>query len=327
MTLKAYLAISLAVMITSGGAALGSPKTWSSLTPSNGTPVTIESKKSKQDYYAFSKSTPSTVKVTGPGRLRVVTRAVLPGKKKEGIYGFVVIRDGEDRQLLSKTTKKAGAKLLSAPSTRLGKPKSVTLKVPAGDHEYQVSLPNDAKHDCFVRFQFTESKGKKKAKDKTEYVAYLPRKFAEEVKIQVKEQEFICYRASSDKPVELEVNGPTNLKVVARLEFDHTMRGDKPFRVQVMEDNNIVQTNPFNGKISATAAYSKPSDKVIGRGNSFFVAVPEGKHRYLVTTPDKGNTVLLRFYMPQKDLGIESKSGKTGSAVMPTKRTKHVNNG
>jgi len=323
MSLRVHISAILALTVAFSLPLVAAPRKWTVVTPKSAQPVAIESKKSKQEYFSLTEKTPLTVKVTGPGFIRFVTRTILPAKKKEGIYGLVVLKDGQDRKLVSRTTTYSTSKVVGAPSVRLGKPKTVTLKVPAGEHEYQVALPPDAKHDAFVRFKFSEKTVKKASVSKVGYIAYLPRKFTEEVRIQVKEQEYICYRASADKPVEVEVIGPTKLKVISRLEFDHTMRGEKPYRVQISEESKIIQTSPFNGKISGTAAYSASSDKVLGRGDSFFLDVPAGKHRYLVNTPDKGSSILLRFFCPQKDLGNGLKSPKgNGSAGLVPKRPK-----
>jgi len=323
MSLRVNQSAVLALILSLSLPLVAAPRKWTTVTPKGVQPTVIESSKTKQDYFALTQKAPITVKVIGPGFIRIVSRTVLPGKKREGIYGLVVLKDGEDRKLFSRTTMHSAMKVVGAPNVRVGKPKTVTLKVPAGEHEYQVALPPDAKHDAFIRFKFSEKEAKKSSGTKVEYVAYLPRKFPEEVRIQVKEQENICYRATTEKPVEVEIIGPTKVKIISRLEFDHTMRGEKPYRVQVSEDSKIVQTSPFNGKISGTAAYSVTSDKIIGRGDTFFLDVPAGKHRYLVNTPDKGNSILLRFYLPQKDLGNEWKPAKgNGNASVVPKRIK-----
>jgi len=299
---------------------------WKNVTPTKTKPSIIKSKKIDLEYFPLSEGTPAAVKVTGPGKLRIITRIVLTNKKKEAVYGIVIIKDGQERKLLSRTAKHSTAKVVDSPKTRLGQPKTITVNVPTGEHEYQALLPQDSKHAGFVRFQFTPVKPKTKPA-KIEYIAFLPRKPQEEVAIQIREQDYICYRATSDAPVELEVIGPTKVKVIARLEFDFSMRGDKPFRVQVSENDHVVQTVPFVGKVSGAATYSKTSSKVIGRGETFYFDVPVGKHRYLITTPDKGTSVLLRFYLPQKDLGNEWKpsqhsSNMNGSADLVPKRVK-----
>jgi hypothetical protein len=287
---------------------------WKEVAPQNSPAVSIESKKGAQSYYFFDTKTILKVSVTGPGTLRVITRKVLAALKKESIYGFAVTRDGADRTLESATTKRSFANVAGDSKIRIGLPQGVNLDVPAGAHEYQFSLPADAKRGCYARFEFSDAKLRKPSGKAISYIAFLPRRFSEEVKIVIKEQEYTYYRASSDKPVELEVIGPTKIKGVARLEFNHTMRGDKPYRIQITEDDKVIQTSPFTGKISASATYSKTSDKVLGRGDAFYINVPDGKHHYQITTPDNGNDVLLHFYLPQKDLGNEWKPLKDGSA-------------
>ena len=135
------------------------------------------------------------------------------------------------------------------------------------------------------------------------YIAYLPRTFPEEIRIAVREREYIYYRVQEGQSVEIEVIGPTRIKGISRLEFDHTMRGEKPYRIQIRENNTIISTKPFTGAISETASYVVTTNKLVGKGDTFYIDVPTGRHRYQVTTPDNGMTVLLRFYLPQSDLG------------------------
>ncbi len=295
--------------------------TWNDLIPQDGKPVAVASKKGHLDYFALDSKNISTIKVTGPGVLKVLMRAVVTGTRKKVNFEVVAIRDDEPAKTISRSARHSKTTLAADTTCTLTKTDSVLFKVPEGDHIFHFSLPSDSKSQVYARFRFSDisqtNGGLPKAKI---MIAYLPRKFDEEVRILVKEQEYIYYRASADRPVEIEAIGPTQFKGVSRIEFDPTMHGEKPYRIQVSEEGKVLDTSPFTGKISAVATYSKPSDKVIGEGDTFFIDVPAGKHRYQVATPDKGTFLLLRFYLPQKDLGNEWKPDKTnGSAgVIPS---------
>ncbi len=281
-----------------------SKKKWVEVTPSVATSVEIKGNKSSSNYYFLDKTAPVSIKVVGPGSLKVFTRTEFSAGTKEAIYGLSVVRDGKKRFLISRTAKLSPAKI-AGKETRLGEQKSVTFKVPKGTHEFQLLLPSDSKSAAYARFEFAEKPLPKPTPEEVKYIPFLPRKFGDEVRILVKEEEYIYYRIDKSSKVELEVIGPAILKLVSRLEFDHTMQNEKHYRLQINSQNELVQTIPLKGKVSAAASYRKPTDLLIGRGDASYLTVPEGKHRYVVISPDKNSSVLLRFYLPEKALGNE----------------------
>jgi len=233
----------------------------------------------------------------------------MPEKRSEVLYGVSITRDLEKKYYIGRgSVQDKSASLVSLKGAMLSKGRNIFLKVPAGTHEFVLMLPKESKNRVFSRFYVKSDK-----KKEINYIPFLPRTFPKEVKLVVKEQEYIYYRSSSDKPIELEVIGPTRIRAVCRLEFDHTMRGDKPFRVQVRESNKVLKTQALTGKVSGTASYRETSTKVAGRGENFYIEVPEGKHRLEVLTPDPNITVLFRFYIPQKDLSIGLNKKQFGS--------------
>ncbi|MFH0765791.1 MAG: hypothetical protein V2A61_05165 [Calditrichota bacterium] len=280
---------------------------WGLIQPTQGEKISLKVNNKNLSYWELGTKTPVTVKVTGPTRIKLYTRATLPENRKEGLYGIVAHRDGKNRSYIGRATDEQNNVSNSKKTKqKIGAARAIYFKVPAGDHEYTFSLPKEAKNSVYIRI-YSESQKAPKAS----YIAYLPQKFPEEVRIYVKETEYIYYRSVKDKPVELEIIGPTRLRGIARLEFDHSMRGAKTFRVQAREGDKVLFTKPFTTDVSGAASYNKPNDKVIGKGENFYITVPEGKHKIVVDTPDAGLSVLFRFYIPQKDLGNENKAGKT----------------
>jgi hypothetical protein len=298
---------------------------WKSLAPGDGKSVQVKGGKTTSTYYALDEKKPLVIKVTGPGLLRAYTRVTLAEKQKESVYGIVALRDGSKRYLLSRSAKASKAKIIGREKTRLGAMKSVSFKVPKGEHEYEILLPTDAKSEAYARFAFKEQVKKPAEAEHISYVAYLPRKFGEEVRIIVKEDEYVYYRVTLESNVEVEAIGPTRLKCFSRLEFDQTMHGIKPYRIQVAEGDKVIQTSPFKAKVSAIATYRQTSDKVLGQGDTFYIKVPEGKHRYKISTPDSGVSALLRFYLPEKSLGNEIIPGDQGNGKAELFKSKSQN--
>jgi len=282
---------------------------WQLVKPKSCKTVMLKIKGKDRTYWKLTQEKPVVLKTVGPGELKVITRAVIPGDKGEQIYDFITYRDEKRYRTARATAVSSIAKNPGREKERLGESRSVVFNIPEGEHRFRFTLPKGSKHTVYARFLVSNGK----TEDVT-YVAYLPRSYTEEVRIAVKEREYIYYRCQVDHPVELEVIGPTRIKGIARLEFDHSMRGDRPYRLQVSEGDKVVQTYPFTARISGTATYTKSFNKILGKGDTFYIDVPPGKHRYRITTPDSGINVLLRFYLPQSDLGNETDTGVSARA-------------
>ncbi|NQU04537.1 MAG: hypothetical protein HQ568_00480 [Calditrichaeota bacterium] len=274
-------------------------KDWKLIKPVEGKKISLLIKDKQRSYWKISSEDTLIIKTVGPGELKISTRMVLSSKKKEGVYSFKTYLDGKRQPLTARATEYTKSAVNAKFSKqRLGQSRSIIYQVAEGEHEYKFMLPKDSKKKVYVRpFILTDEK------DKTNYIAYLPRSFPEEVRIIVNEREYIYYRSSSDKPIELEVIGPTEVKCVSRLEFDVTMHGNQNYRLQIAEKDSIILTSFFKGEISSTASYIGNSNMVIGKGAVVFFSVPEGKHKYHISTPDQNTSVLFRFYLPEKDLG------------------------
>ncbi len=285
---------------------------WKLVKPVSGKKDVLEINGKKRSYWRLDKDNPLVVKTVGPGELKVYTRMELKQEQNEGIYGFITLIDGERQPLTARATEYS--KSTNNPkqkNQRFGKSRKIFYDIPPGEHKFRFEVSEDSKDVIYARFLVSNQH-----EEEISYIAYLPRSFPEEVRITVKEREYIYYRSNISEYIELEVIGPTRVKCVSRLEFDHSMRGKKPYRVQVSQNSHVILTDFFNAEISGTATYSEKSDKVLGKGEIFFIDVPEGKHRYQISTPDPDISVIFRFYLPEKDLGNEDKDRSTVHALL-----------
>ncbi len=297
-----YLLFSIVFLFSNVSAFTGG---WKLIPPETGRKVKLKVNKKTRTYWRLEHNQAVKILVNGPSRIKVYSRAVIPAKKKETLYGFEVqLDDGKPCLVGRGTAYKKTVKNIKHPKLRIGESRSVYLKVPEGKHEYTFTLPKMVEEPVFVRF-YVENHA---VAEKPSWIAYLPRTSLEEVRISVKEREYIYYRAAKGKYIELDIIGPTRVRGIARLEFDASIRGEKAFRVQVSEDDKVLMTAPLTAKISGTASYTTPSDKVLGKGETFYIDVPAGHHHLKVTIPDPGISVLFRFYLPQKDLSNEIRS-------------------
>ncbi len=285
---------------------------WKLIKPVSGKKDVLEISGKKRSYWRLDKDNPLVVKAVGPGELKIYTRMELAQKKNEGVYSFITLIDGERQPLTARATEYTkSAENPKQENQRLGESRTILYDIPQGEHEYRFEVSEDSKDVIYARLLVSNQH-----EVEISYIAYLPRSFPKEVRITVKEREYIYYRSDINEYIELEVIGPTRIKCVSRLEFDHSMRGKKPYRVQVSQNSHIILTDFFNAEISGTASYSEKSDKVLGKGEIFHIDVPEGKHRYRISTPDPDISLIFRFYLPEKDLGNEDKDRSTVHALL-----------
>jgi hypothetical protein len=272
---------------------------WDLVDPTVGKLSKLKISGKTRQYFEISPTDTTVIEVTGPTTLKILTRAVLSKKKRDVLYGLIVYRDFKIRNFVGRgSSLDKSASYPKKSKRRISESRSIEFEVPSGTHVYQIIRPKGSKNTVYARFLVPEAN-----KKDINYIAFLPRIFTEEVMLEIREQEYIYYRSSTGKPIEIDVIGPTRIRGLARLEFDHSIRGDQPYRVQISENGKIITTIPITAKISGTATYRDPGDKVPARGENFYIDVPAGSHKIEVSTPDPGVSVLFRFYIPQKDLG------------------------
>ncbi len=272
---------------------------WKLGKPESGKKISLEIDGKNRTYWKLSSKQATKIIVNGPGELKVITRLQLAKGELEGIYSFISWRDGKDRELIARAT--SVSKISFNPENTglaIGESRTILYDIPPGKHAFKFKVPENQKEKVYVRFLLNDRSNE----DET-YIAYLPRKFPQEVKVVIKEKEYIYYRSNSNTSIELEVIGPTTIKCISRLEFNHTMHGEKPYRVQVKEGHKPILTTPHTATISGTASLTDRTDTVLSKGSILFIDVPKGKHTYRISTPDHGLDVLFRFYLPQSDLG------------------------
>ncbi len=252
------------------------------------------------NYYPLEKGEEIFVTLEGPTQLRVLSRIEFGtdfGGEKS--YYLRCEREyGKTSRFRRVTTASATATLAYDPAIHLGASRSVYLKVPAGRHTYRFYVGSKSTYRLYLRFY----ERKVALQTESETIALTPSQFSTEIPLVVNEEQVSYYRVGHQDSLTLNVIGPTSVKVLARLEFDPTMFADQKFRIRVLEDGNEKQVYPLRSAPSEVAQYLEMSETVVGKGAKFFIEVPRGKHEYQFEIIDNGRNVLLRFYLPVKDM-------------------------
>ncbi len=257
-----------------------------------------------KDYYFLSSTRPSVIKVSGPGKLRLLTRGqFVPGQAVKMKYEIICIVDGGEPKLSKATniTRSIQASYLDGTMGVPGQLQEFEFDLSPGQHNISFKLGQGKLPVC-ARYAFTPAKSKKQ-----DWIAINPVNPSELVELVSKESMISYYRFSPEIPLKTVLNGPVELQVLTRAEFRDDMRGVIHYRVQVKLDNKIINTFQLSSKRSETAAYKSNKQLVPGIGSEFVINVPKGKHTIELIPLDKDkNAILGRLMIPAKSV----KSGK-----------------
>jgi hypothetical protein len=152
-----------------------------------------------------------------------------------------------------------------------------------------------------ARYRFTPTKAKKQ-----DWIAFSPLAPSEPVELISRETCIKYYRFSVDKPLKIEIIGPTELRVLTRIENHFDMKGRIHYRLQVKSANEVVNTYQMSSRRSEIAMYKDDKNLIPGKACEFVIDVPKGRHVYEVFPLDKDkNTILGRCLIPEKDVSLE----------------------
>lgn len=254
-------------------------------------------------YYALSGDARVQVRVKGPTRLRVISRAILDSKQDSLEYKFLARREGGKKQITFRHRSREFENATVSQETEAGVTavRAKQIDVPRGDQTYTFFLPRDSKQTVMLRF----ARESKEFAQGDKVVAMTPITYTTRVDLVTKEEATAYYRAGANDKVILRLIGPATLKVLNRIEFDQNMNGRQKWRVQVIEDGKLKATHSLSAKKSQITAYREASAFVSSHAQTVFVEVPEGTHEYEFRLPDNHRTALVRFLLPEKQLERE----------------------
>ena len=260
-------------------------------------PETVIVNKKSRVYFRVTPQTPLTVSVTGPARLRVVSRAVLEGRPGEvAAYQIVAMEGG--RALLA-TSQEAGAAhgVRAHGVAAVGRGRTMTILVPDGTHAIQLVVTGVPA--VLVRLQRAEPEGAPQA-----WVSLTPIKAARSVSVIEGEKSIAYYSLLPGQPVVLRVVGPSTLNCLTRLDYDETMTGTQAYRLRVVERGRTLRTVDFRTTKSSGATYAELKDRVPSRYDRFELTVGNGLHEIEVHLVKPANgSAELHARIPEPTVG------------------------
>ncbi len=294
----------LIVLLSASGIQAQSGKSHRYVKPANHQKrVTTVINEKNRSYYSLSTEKPSVINVEGPGILRVMTRGrFVPGQKKTIKYEIVYTIDGGEQhsEKFSGVYRSKSAAYLNESLGVPGQMEDFEIELGRGYHTVEFWL-KEKDVPVAVRYKFTPTKGKKQ-----EWISYSPLQPSEPVDLISRESTVQYYRFTMENPLKVEVNGPTELRVLTRIENHYQMKGRIHYRIQVKENGEVINTYQLSSVRSEIAVYKTDKTLVPGKAREFVINVPRGRHSYEILPIDKDkNSVLGRFLIPKKDVKLE----------------------
>ncbi|HPE35025.1 MAG TPA: hypothetical protein PLI65_09525 [Bacteroidales bacterium] len=254
-------------------------------------------------YYALDHEHSSVINVSGPGKLKIISRVRFVENQhiKKSYQLRYSIDGGQERQVkLSGVTPSKVAVYDDEIKGHPGQSRETEISLGRGAHTIAVSIP-DASASVDVRYVFKPTKGKK-----TSWIAFAPNRPSEPVELISKETNVKYYRFSRENPLRAEITGPTELRVLTRIENHFNMKGRIHYRLQVKDNNQVLHTFQLSSTHSEVAVYKDESDLVPGKPCEVVIEVPAGRHCYEIYPLDEDkNTLLGRMLIPKKDVRVD----------------------
>ena len=256
--------------------------------------VTVKGK--PRTYFRVTLRAPLAVTIVGPAQLRIISRAALAGTGAPvASYQLVALEGGTT---LKASDEKAGkAWNVSAPNlTAMGEARRMTIDVPDGTHTIELRLTGTPV--VLARLQRSAPVGAES------WVSLTPIRAARSVSVIEGEKSIAYYTAIRGQPVALRVVGPTTLDLLARLDFDATMRGVQSYRLRLVEDGKLMREVEFRTTKAVTASYAKLSDRVPSKFDRLSLPVRSGLHEIEIhLVAPAGGAAELHARIPQPSIG------------------------
>ncbi len=105
---------------------------------------------------------------------------------------------------------------------------------------------------------------------------------------------------TSDHPLEVELEGPANLRAVTRLQFDSQAADEARYAIRVVIDSTDRRTYRKTVRKSLLSALIRGRGQTSGKIRTVSLYAPEGVHTYRVETlPGSAQSVLMRFLVQE----------------------------
>jgi hypothetical protein len=251
-------------------------------------------------FYKTSKTKATRITIQGPGQLKVTVQARIPANRDKVPDFFILVNANKK---LKKTINFKGLTtsdntFYSKYSDFQEKPSELQeyiIQIAPGQQEYEFSNNSDLTIEMQFLFKPKETPVWKEITQIDD----------SSVGLRVAKKNIIreYQRIKFGNPLEIQITGPTSLRIYIRAEFEFFMHSDNNFRIEVKNEIEFIKTFRLSSRRSTQVVYRENKKLIPGTLNKAFIHVPEGKHTYKFTIMDKHKSALLRVF---REAGAES---------------------
>jgi len=247
-------------------------------------------------YFRLDAGDTATVKVEGPGLLKLIVRGVVPSDADSASYSLDVLDRQRKLKSLRVSVVPTGVEWKESEEGST-KAHSVRLRLSRGEHRLRVVLGRDGTKAVGIRYSYEPGEELEAG------VPFQPSETRETVKLLVKERPSEYYLTDATSPVALELVGPIRLRLISRLIFRPGARGRQMYQLLVDQDGVSLPPQAFSTTKSAVVECQSHPDWILGKSRTFAIDIPQGRHRIQIRAAgDRSPGVALRFSIPKKDL-------------------------
>lgn len=278
----------------------GQASAWRTIRPlKGGKKITLVIDGSKRTYFRLDKGQQMEFKAEKGADFRIYTRVDLRKKKsKEAVYTFRAGYNQHSTRLFARASTPDKSVLLKGKPSVVGKARSIRLSPPEDAQTLVIKMTPNTDDPVFFRVQRERSE----IINNDEFVTLTPDAYKKTVTVSVRENLSTYYFVDAEKNLNLTVNGPATVKILARVMMDDSMKGKIKFPLAVYQDAKKLHTYQIETNASEVAILPDYKDMRPTRGDAFYIHVPEGRHRYNFELPANHNKAILRFFIHEKDL-------------------------
>jgi len=263
-----------------------------------GRSVMLKSDSRTYKYFELDEGKVIGFEVTGPTRIKIRSRALLPEKISAAEYDITVWED--DRVRAGRKADTKPSKLtISGERGAVGVARDIIFNVPKGKHKYAISAQSDKVDRVYLRFHQA-----RKQKPKQTYHNFRPYEYGKRVNLRSGKSNLSYYLADGGAGPALRVIGPTSIKIYCRANFDPTMKEKAKFTLGAMEKGEAVRKFSAVADKSSKSIYTDLPGIIPSKVHTFTLEVPDGEHVYefrkINSTPDG---LAVRFKILKSSLG------------------------
>ncbi|MGA9116163.1 MAG: hypothetical protein WB626_05255 [Bacteroidota bacterium] len=250
-----------------------------------------------RSYHLLDARRGSTLHVRGPGEVRFVGRAVFrPGDGDTLRYAIRTRVDGGAPGRKEFTARRSRLAAFRPDSAGVpGEARQFVIRLGRGEHTVRF-LQGDSLPAVVGRYLFRPSRLRRQ-----KWAAVTPRSPLDPVELVAGGESVRTYRFSATEPLVLEVQGPTELRLLTRVEHATAMQGALHYRLQVRRGGKVVNTYLLSSRQSGSTAYRENRSRVPARAREIILSVPRGPNRYTILPldEDKG-AILAQAFIPER---------------------------